>query len=533
MLQVYDRVLNSYSIETLVALTALIAFLFSISGILDFLRSRVLARIGGRFQDSLEPRVFSAVLSNSLRGTDERANSGLNDLEAIQRFISSPAPTAFFDLPWTPIFLVGISIFHPWLGYLALSGGCILIFLAVINQMLSAHPLSEANASGLQATFFGDQIRSESEVIHGQGMLGNAFKQWKKKRRSALTKQITATDLVGFFSTFTKTFRLFLQSAMLGLGAFLVIRGEMTPGAIIAGSVLLGRALAPVELAVSQWPAIQRAREGWHSLARLLSEIPPDAERVELPVPIAKLEVRHLSVLPPNHDHMTIKDISFSLEPGKALGVIGPSGAGKSTLAKAITNTWEPVEGKIRLDGATLDQYGPRRLGQYIGYLPQRVQLFDGTIAENIARLSLSPNDVQIVTAAKRADAHEMILRLPNGYSTQVSATGGMLSGGQIQRIGLARALYSDPIILVLDEPNSNLDNTGSTALNSAIRQMKTEGKSVIIMAHRPAAIAECDKLLLLRDGQAVDYGARDQVLSKNVVNHKSINKSVGATGIQ
>ncbi|SHG90315.1 type I secretion system permease/ATPase [Cognatishimia maritima] len=533
MLQVYDRVLSSRSVETLVALTVLVAFLYSVMGILDFTRGRVLARIGARFQRRLDRRVFNAVIANTTRGQADRAQTGLADLESIQRFIASPAPTAAFDIPWTPVFLIGIAIFHPWLGYLAVVGGVILIGLTLLNQTLSTQPLNRSNITAHRASHLGEQLRSEAEMVQSLGMQQNAFERWQARRRLALTEQLDATDIGGRFTALTKTFRLFLQSAMLGLGALLVLRGELSPGAMIAGSILMGRALAPIELAIGQWPVFQRARKGWDNLAKLLTDTPEIAPRTDLPVPAARLEAQSLTVIPPGQAQASLRMVNFAIEPGEAVGVIGPSGAGKSTLARAITGTWRAAGGKVRLDRAALDQYEPAKLGEYIGYLPQRVHLFDGTIAENIARLSQAPDDAKIVKAAQQADAHDMILKLPDGYDTLVSSTGGRLSGGQIQRIGLARALYSEPVLLVLDEPNSNLDNDGAEALNATIRRMKAEGNSVIIMAHRPAAIRECDKLLVLKNGIVDAFGPRDEVLRKTVSNHQTIQNAQNAGGVQ
>ncbi|MFY0594933.1 MAG: type I secretion system permease/ATPase [Cognatishimia sp.] len=533
MLQVYDRVLSSRSIETLVALTALVAFLYCIMGVLDFTRGRILARIGARFQTRLERRVFDAVLTNSSRAQTEGAQTGLSDLAVLQRFISSPAPTVVFDIPWTPVFLVGLSIFHPWLGYLAMAGGGVLIVIALLNQTLMSGPLQRSNINAHGAALFAEQLRVESELVQSLGLQTNAFKRWRTKSKLSLREQLVTTDISGFFTTSTKTVRLFLQSAMLGLGAVLVLRGELSAGAMIAGSILMGRALAPIELAIGQWPTFQRARKSWDTLATLLSKTPYLTPQTQLPSPRAKLKAQSLTIVPPGRTKASLRMINFVLEPGQAMGVIGPSGAGKSTLAKAITGTWPAAGGNVRLDQATIDQYRPERLGEYIGYLPQRVQLFDGTIAENIARLSPDPDDAQITAAAQQADAHDMILKLPEGYDTPVSATGGRLSGGQIQRIGLARALYSDPVVLVLDEPNSNLDNQGADALNTAIRRVKAQGKSVVIMAHRPAAIHECDLLLVLKNGTVEAFGPRDTILHKSVQNHESIISACAAGGIQ
>jgi ATP-binding cassette subfamily C protein len=447
--------------------------------------------------------------------------------------MASPVLLAAFDIPWTPFFIVAIFIFHPWLGYLALAGGLVLVVVTLVNQAVTRAPALKSNAAVLQAEQTAEQIRAEAEMVQALGMRGDAFRRWMAARGAALRGQIATADLTGTFTTVTKTLRLLLQSAMLGLGAYLVLQNQLTPGAMIAGSILMGRALAPVELAIGQWPLVTRARKGWQSLAQLLSETPEEPPRTALPRPAARLEVQQLTVVAPGEQQAALRLVSFALAPGQALGVIGPSGSGKSTLARALTGIWRPAGGKIRLDGAALDQYGPDVLGQHIGYLPQRVTLFDGTIAENIARLSSAPDAEKVVAAAQKADAHEMILKLPAGYDTRVSAAGGRLSGGQMQRIGLARALYGDPVILVLDEPNSNLDNEGSEAVNSAIRGFKAAGKSVLIMAHRPAAIRECDLLLMLENGSRVAFGPRDEVLQSMVRNHEQIQKSATPGGMR
>lgn len=524
MLQVYDRVLSSRSVETLVALTLLVAFLFGVMGVLDMVRARVMSRAAARFQSKLDRRVFDAVIQKSaiVPGGASGAKE-LHDLSAIQRAMTSPAALAFFDIPWTPIFLAGIALFHPWLGILALAGGGILIVVTLLNQWLTRLPQQSAAATSMRADNMASQIQSEGELIGAMGMRDAAFQRWRKYRAEALEHSVAGTDRSGAFTSASKTFRLFLQSAMLGLGAYLVLLNELSPGAMIAGSILLGRALAPIELLIGNWALIQRAMTGWRGLADLLDAIPPEGSRTALPVPRGLIDVQQISVVPPGLTSPVVRGLSFTVQPGQAVGVIGPSGAGKSTLARALTGAWPAALGKIRLDGAALDQYDPATLGRHIGYLPQRVQMFEGTVAENIARLAEKPDDAAVVAAAKKAAAHEMILSFPDGYDTQLSAHGGRLSGGQMQRIALARALYGNPVVLVLDEPNSNLDHEGGEALNQAIRSMKQEGKSALIMAHRPAAIQECDMLLMMDDGQRVAYGPRDEVLKKVTQNHTQL----------
>ncbi|MGB8814694.1 MAG: type I secretion system permease/ATPase [Paracoccaceae bacterium] len=533
MLQVYDRVLGSRSEATLVALSVLVVFLFLMMGILDHVRGRIMARIGARFQDRLDRRVFQASLKRmQVAPGDPTAIAAQRDLEAVQRLWSSPVLLAVFDIPWTPLFIAAIFVFHPWMGWLAVGGGALLVAITIFNQRMTKTPINRANAATMQAERMSDNLKAEAEIVQALGMSGAGFDRWQHARGYALSESISAADLGGSFSTFTKTFRLFLQSAMLGLGAYLVLQQELSSGAMIAGSILMGRALSPIEMAVGQWAVVQRAQEGWNRLAELFTRMPPEQVRTALPRPRAILEAQNLTVVPPGEQQAVLRMVSFRLEPGQALGVIGPSGSGKSTLARALIGAWKPAGGKVRLDGASLDQYDPDTLGSYMGYLPQRVALFDGTIAENIARLQANPDGQKVVEAAQRAAAHDMIVKLPEGYDTRVSSLGGRLSGGQIQRIGLARAMYGDPVILVLDEPNSNLDNEGSMALNIAIRSMKDAGKSVLIMAHRPAAIQECDLLMVMEEGTRRAFGPRDQVLREMVKNHTEIVKNTGPGGV-
>jgi len=533
MLNVYDRVLGSRSLETLIALSVLVAFLFGLMGLLDVVRSHVMARVGARFQARLDERVFSASLrAQSLGRAQREAQSGTRDLESVQRLIASPGAMSVFDLPFAPIFFVGIFIFHPFMGYLGLVAALVLIGLALANQAASEKPLETANATTLQSELMGSHIRSEAEMVQSMGMRAAVFGRWQTARARSLDATIGATDVSGTFNGWIKAFRLFVQSAMLGLGAYLVLQNEMSPGAMIAGSILLGRALAPFEMIVGQWAAFQKAREGWGKMSVLLGEIPVEHMRTALPRPKGQLDVEQITVIPPGEQAATLRMLSFSVMPGQAVGVIGTSGAGKTTLAKALTGLWRPAGGKIRLDGAALDQYDADTLGQVIGYLPQRLAMFDGTIKDNIARMSLKPDDAAVVKAAKQAAAHDMILRMPDGYDTRISASGGRLSGGQMQRIGLARALYGDPVLIVLDEPNSNLDNDGSVALNAAIKTLKAEGKCILVMAHRPAAIQECDLLLMIENGARKAFGPKDEVLREVVANTRQISQTAGTGGV-
>ncbi len=531
MLQVYDRVLGSKSVETLVALGILMAFLFLMMGILDAARSKILARYGSKLQAELDHRVFEAALKKSADAQGTRGDSNeIRDLDTVQRFLSSNVFGALFDLPWTPIFLLCIAMFHPWLGLMAVGGGLVLVVITILNQVLSKNTVIKAGASMYRSDRMAERLETEAEMIRSLGMQRNSFERWKEARVEARASNIQAGDIGGTFHSMSKTFRMFLQSAILGLGAYLAIQGLVTPGVMIAGSILFGRALAPIDLVIGQWQLIQRARVGYQRLLQLLEDVPPELPRTELPRPQANLLVHQVTVVPPGAVAATLRLVSFGVKPGQAVGVIGPSGSGKSTLARALVGAWPIAGGKIRLDGASLDQYDSDSLAEYIGYLPQRVQLFDGTIAENIARLSPEPNAAMVIKAAKKAAAHEMILRLPDGYDTPVSVAGGQLSGGQLQRIGLARAIYNEPMILILDEPNSNLDHEGTMALNEAVKQMKDEGRSILIMAHRPAAIRECDLLLMLENGMVKAWGPRDAVLERVAQNSKQIETSSAKT---
>ncbi|MEM9047633.1 MAG: type I secretion system permease/ATPase [Pseudomonadota bacterium] len=530
MLQIYDRVLTSRSEATLVAISVLVVLLYTLSGAMDFARARVMARIGAKFQTLMDKRVFEAVLRRSI-SPDERTRpaSGLRDLEAIQRLFSSPALFSFFDMPWTPVFVAILFLFHWMLGTAAVIGGAVLVGLTVLNQMSSKRSLVEANQMSAEAENFSESLRREAELVQGMGMRDAGLLRWRSRRDRSLEATIAASDVSGTISNISKSFRFFMQSLMLGLGAYLVLQGQLSPGMMIAGSILLGRALAPIEQGIAQWAVMQRARQGWSQLSELLEKTPVEPVRTQLPVPRAILNAEQITVVPPGEKLATLRMVSFRVDPGQAMGVIGVSGAGKSTLARVLTGIWRTASGTVRLDGAALEHYANEALGRHVGYLPQEVALFDATVAENIARLSPQPDAGKVVEAAKKAGAHEMILKLPDGYDTRITTGGGRLSGGQRQRIGLARAMYGEPVILVLDEPNSNLDSVGSDALNQAIQHMKDSSKAVIIMAHRPAAITMCDTLLLLDQGMRRAFGPRDEVLREHLRNFNQVATTIGA----
>lgn len=529
MLQVYDRVLTSRSEETLVALSLLAAFLFLIMGLLDHARSRVMARVGARLQQTLDARVLTAAFHQlTMAPQDTAALSAQRDLDALARFWASPVLLALFDAPWSPLFIAALFVFHPLLGWFAVAGGLVLVLFSWANQRMTERPLHAATLANLATDRLVETLKTEAELIQALGMSGAAITRWQEGRATARAEGLAASDATGRWSVLTRTFRLFLQSAMLGLAAWLVLKGELSAGAMVAASVLMGRALQPVEQAVGQWSTVTRAGQAKVRLADLLSRTPVQLRRTALPRPTARLEVRGLTVIPPGTHAPSLRNVGFTVEPGQAMGVIGPSGAGKSSLARALIGVWSPAAGRIRLDGATLDQYDADTLGQWIGYLPQRVTLFEGTIAENIARLQTGLEPSRIIAAARAAAAHEMILQLPNGYDTRITAAGGHLSGGQVQRVGLARALYGDPVLLILDEPNASLDNDGAQALNHAVRAAKAAGAAVLIMAHRPAALQECDLLLVLAEGNVTALGPRDMVLREAVKNSGDIARAIG-----
>ncbi len=528
MLQIYDRVLTSQSVETLIALSGLVAGLYVLMALFDYSRGRLMARVGARFQSALDARVFEASLKGG-QETEARAEAvgALRDLDALQKLFVSPVLTTLMDLPWTPVFLVMMFIFHPMIGWLAVAGGGFLIVLAVINHRLTAGRTRATQIAAQSAHEMASETRAGEEVVLTQGLRLVMTERWRRLRVEGLERELGANDWTGSFASTTRAFRLLLQSAVLGVGAYYTLQGELTGGAMIAGSILLGRALAPIEQALSSWPVLQRARAGWQALSTFLEKHPPTPRRTTLPVPEAHLTVKSLTVMAPGSRSPVLRDVTFEMVPGQAVGVIGPSGSGKSTLARVLLGYLPVSIGEVRLGGPTLDQYGADTLGRHIGYLPQNVRLFSGTIAQNIARMADAPDSEAVVRAAKAANAHEIITHLPDGYDTMLKAGDLMLSGGQCQRIALARALYGDPQMLILDEPNSALDAAGSDALNAAVRRFKEEGKAAIIMTHRPNAIAECDMLLVLENGRVASFGPRDSVMRKMLKNADTVQRSL------
>ncbi|ARE41651.1 Type I secretion system ATPase [Rhodovulum sp. P5] len=530
MLQVYDRVLGSKSEETLVALALLVGSLYFLYWLLEFARGRVMARIGARLQATFNRRVFTAVIERAaLRGGQGPGAAAMQDLDSVRNIFASPVLLSLLDMPWTPFFLVAIFVFHPLLGWVALAGGGLLIVVTFVNRIVTKRALDGAQGLSVRSQRLARQAEEGGALVWSQGMAPVMAERWARLQEEYSAAGLGANDRSGTFSAFSKAFRLFLQSAMLAVGAWLVLQHEMTAGAMIAASILMGRALAPIEQVLGQWQNIQRARSGWSALHEFLNAVPAPRAPTELPAPEARLSISNIGLRGAPGAPPILQGINFEVAPGDALGIIGKSGAGKTSLARVIQGLMAPTTGEVRLAGATLDQYGPERLGRYIGCLPQEVRFFDGTVAENIAHMALEPDAKRVVEAARLARVHEIVLRLPKGYDTVLSEGSSMLSGGQRQRLALARALYHDPVLLVLDEPNSALDADGSDALNAVVSDMKKKGKSVLIMTHRPTAIAVCDRLLVIDGGQQKALGPRDEVIKAIMRNASDVQRTVGS----
>ncbi len=516
MLQIYDRVLPSRSVPTLVALSILAGVLFLGQAVIDLLRARVMTRIGTEMGQTVGGRVFSAMTGLHLRvGQQTDSLQPQRDLESIRTFLSSPGPNALFELPWLPLYLAIIWGFHPILGITATCGAVILTALTMITELFTRKPMSAAALSAVRRNSIAEASRRNAEVVLAMGMTRRLHSFWNETSQEYVGHQQWVSDVAGGLGSFSRALRLMLQSAMLGVGAWLVIHSQATAGIIIAGSILAGRALAPVDLAIAHWRNFVTARQSWHRLSQLLARLPPDAQPMALPVPSSNLAVERIAIAPPGVQRIIVQGVEFSLASGTALGVIGPSGSGKSTLVRTLVGAWQPVAGRIRLDGASLDQWSSERLGRYIGYLPQDVELLAGTIAANIARFDLEAKPEAIVAAAKAAGVHDLVVSLPHGYETQIGEGGAALSAGQRQRVALARALYGDPFLVVLDEPNSNLDADGDAALIEAIRSVKARRGIVVIVAHRPDMLAITDQILVMRQGQMHMFGPRQSVLAR------------------
>jgi PrtD family type I secretion system ABC transporter len=518
MLQVYDRVLPSRSVQTLIGLTIIMVMLYTAHGALDFIRTRMMARIGLKIDGALRKPIFNAVLTLPLKTRNEAGGlQPIRDLDHIRSFLSSLGPTALFDLPWVPLFLLLLLVLNPWLSLFAAVSVLTLIAITLLTEAKTAAPSKLASASGAARMTFAESARRNAEVIRAHGIGGRVEALWSDLNARHLGDQLRLSDASSGLGTVSKILRMLFQSGMLGLGAYLAVHGDITPGTIIAGTIILGRALAPIELAIGNWKNFVNARQGYERLKAVIRTIPLEPESMALPRPSKALKVQGLTVAAPGDMRPIVQGVSFDLEAGAGLGVIGPSAAGKSTLVRALVGAWQPLPrgGAVRLDGATLDQYSIEALGTDIGYLPQDIELFDGSVADNIARLDREANPDDIIRAATLAGCHDMILQMPEGYNTRVGESGLMLSAGQRQRVALARALFGDPFLVVLDEPNSNLDAIGDFALSNAIKAVRGRGGIVIIVAHRPSALNGIDTILALANGQVQSFGPKDEVLNK------------------
>jgi ATP-binding cassette subfamily C protein len=516
MLEIYDRVLPSRSVPTLVGLIVLAGGLYVAQGILDLIRGRILVRIGTSLDEALSGRVFETVVRLPLiAGGRNEGLQPLRDLDNIRSFLSSLGPSAFFDLPWLPFYLAICFLFHVLIGATALAGAIILVTLTILTEFMTRKPAREAMGLAARRNDLAAASRRNAEVLVAMGMSGRLTRRWSVANENYLTGNQRTSDVAGGLGATAKVMRMMLQSAVLGVGAYLVIHQEATAGVIIAGSILSARALAPVDLAIAHWKGFVAARQSWQRLNRLLGSLPAQGAPTRLQAPSRRLSVESISIVAPGDQKVIVQDVSFALEAGNGLGIIGPSGSGKSSLVRSLVGVWQPVRGKVRLDGAALDQWSSEVLGRHVGYLPQDVELFAGTVAQNICRFDPDAIAENIIAAAKEAGVHEMIVKMSEGYETQVGEQGVSLSAGQAQRVALARAVYGEPFLIVLDEPNSNLDTEGDEALTRAIRAARERGAIVVVVAHRPIGIEAVDMLLVLKDGRMQAFGPKDQVLGQ------------------
>jgi len=529
MMQIYDRVLAGRSHSTLIALTILIAGLLLTMGLLEMVRSRILVRTGTRIDGLLHERVYQASVVQSLSADQQSDDGPLRDLRNLREFLSGQGPFALFDTPWVPIYLAVIFIIHPLLGYVATGGALLLLGLGLINEFWTRGRIMAATTQGRISDHLAGASQRNAEVLTAMGMMDGLRLRWQSLHRRALHEQSIASDRAGAVTAASKTTRLILQAAILGTGAALAIEQAISPGSMIAASIIMGRALAPVDQAIGNWRGFVGARAAYRRLSELLAAHAVPPEPLRLPSADTRLHVENLVAGAPGATMPAISGLDFDLSAGQAMGVIGPSASGKSTLARLLVGVWPARFGSIRLDGVAIDHWHPEDLSRQVGYLPQDVELFDGTVSDNIARFARDPDPNAIVAAAKMAGVHEMILRLSAGYNTIIGDSGSKLSGGQRQRIGLARAMFGNPFLVVLDEPNASLDSTGDGALTEAIRHMKANGQIVVTMAHRPSAIEACDKLLVLHGGRQEAFGDKSEILAATTRNAERIGKNVTA----
>jgi PrtD family type I secretion system ABC transporter len=516
MLQIYDRVLSSRSVPTLVVLSVFLVGAYAFQGALDLIRSRVVVRAAALLDQHLAVAVHGAVIR--LAVSNRHPGEGpqpVRDLDQIRAFLTGAGPIAIVDLPWIPVFLLICFLIHPWLGFAATVGGIVLFTMTLLTERASRAPARTAAQDAGVRSVMVEAGRRGGETIVAMGMAGSLAQRWARVNDRYIGAVARLSDVAGSFGSTSKVLRLLLQSLILGLGAYLVIKQELTAGAMIAASIMMGRALAPIETTIANWRAFVAARQSIRRLSEALTRAAPRTAVTALPPPARSLDVEQVTIAAPGTPTPIVTGVHFSLKSGEALGIIGPSGAGKTSLIRALVGIWPPVKGNVRLDGAELGQWDPELRGRHIGFVSQTVELFDGTISENIARMAVAPDTDSVLRAAQAAGAHDMVLRFPSGYDTKVGDGGEALSGGQRQRIALARALYGDPFLVVLDEPNANLDSDGELALHQAMQALKARGAIVVLIAHRPATLSVCDRLLVLANGVQQGIGPRDEVLRK------------------
>lgn len=516
MLEVYDRVIPSRSVPTLVGLCVLALILYGFQGALDAIRGRILSRIGTLLDHRISGKIYGSIVRHSVRHPlNQHSTQPLRDLDQVRSFLSGTGPAALFDLPWMPLYLAICFMFHFWIGAVALVGAVLLISLTILTDARTREPARDMFVHAGKRNALVEASRRNAEALHAMGMTRQLGALWVEANANFIQSQQRMSDVAGTLGALSKVSRMVLQSAVLALGAYLVINQQASAGIIIASSILTSRALAPVEIAIANWKGFVAARQSWRRLSDHNFMARPGQSPLRLPAPRSSLIVEDVSAVVPGQHKLVVQNVNFALQPGNALGIIGPSASGKTSLARLIVGIWPPIRGKIRLDGAALDQWDPEILGAHIGYVPQDVELFSGTIAQNIARFDASPDPNEIIAAAQAAGVHDLVLRLPEGYETQVGESGAALSAGQRQRVALARALYRDPFLVVLDEPNSNLDGEGEQALSLALQKLRARGAIVVIVAHRPSALASVDLVLTMFEGRVRDFGPKDDVLAR------------------
>lgn len=514
MLQVYDRVVTTGNLSTLFMLTLIVIVLFMTLAALEWVRSQILVKVSTRLENLLNQRLFKVAFKQSLYSGGQKATTQpLDDLTGLRQFLTGNGLFAFFDIPWMPIYLGLLFVFHPWYGWFSVLTAIILCMVAYATEKATSKTLTDANNLSIYTRGMLAKNFRNAEVIESMGMLANIRERWMEGATKVITLQALASSRAGLLTALSKVIRLSSQSLILGIGAYLVIERQISPGLMIGGSILMGRALAPIDLMISTWKGFISARDQYQRLTDILQKMPADAERMQLPDPLGYLQLENAIVVPPGSKLPVIKGLSLTIEKADIVGVLGPSGAGKSTLARALLGIWPTANGAIRLDGAEIFHWDREHLGRFIGYLPQDIELFEGTISENIARFGQVDAE-KVVEAAQMADVHELILRFPDGYDTVIGSGVGNLSGGQRQRIGLARALYGNPVLVVLDEPNSNLDDQGDGALEKALLQLKQKQTTVIVITHRNNILSKVDKLMILNEGNLVVFGPKDQVIN-------------------